>query len=77
MTTSENEWQRAVQRVTMSGTASGSKWQPVTTNDNAWQPMAASGTANENNTVHFHEWMAFILFVTEADTLLQGLDDCN
>ena len=40
MATSDNEWQRVVQRVTASNTTSGNEWQQVTTssttNDNEW-----------------------------------------
>ena len=57
MTTSDNEWQRVVQRVTKS--------------DNEWQWVTASessGTANENSTVHFKEWMIAIISVTKRDT---------
>ena len=50
----------------------------VTTNDkeqyNEWQQVTASGTTNENDTVHFKEWMAAILTMTKTDTLLQGMD---
>ena len=39
--------------------------------------MTASGTTNENDTVHFKEWMIVILSMTKTDALLQGIDDCN
>ena len=46
MTTSDNESQRVVQRVTMSGTTSDNEWQRVTTsgttNDNEWQRVTIS-----------------------------------
>ena len=36
--------------------------------------MTASGTTNENGTVHFKEWMITILSMTKTNTpLLQGL----
>ena len=41
MTTSDNEWQRVVQRVTTSGTTSENEWQRVRTNDNEWQQVRA------------------------------------
>ena len=66
-TTSDNEWQRAVQRVTKS--------------DNEWQWATASessGILNENGTVHSKEWMIAIISMTKRDTLLlQGMDACN
>ena len=61
-TTSDNEWQRVIQGVTKSD-KSGSKWQWVTAS-------GSSGTANENGTVHFKEWMIAILSMTKTDTLL-------
>ena len=39
--------------------------------------MTASGTTNENDTVHFKEWMIVILSMTKRDALLQRIDDCN
>ena len=33
--------------------------------------------SNKINTVHFKEWMTAIRYVTETDTLLQGMYDCN
>ena len=75
--TSDNEWQR----VTTSGTASDKEWKWVTKSDNEWQWVTASessGTANENGTVHFKEWMIAIISMTKRDTLLlQGMDGCN
>ena len=63
-----------VQRVA----TSDNEWQEVTTNDNEWynewQRVPTSGTANENDTVHFKEWMIVILTMTKTDTLLQGMD---
>ena len=76
-TTSDNEWQR----VTTSGTSSDKEWKWVTKSDNEWQWVTASessGTANENGTVHFKEWMIAIISMTKRDTLLlQGMDGCN
>ena len=76
-TTSDNEWQR----VTTSGTTSDKEWKWVTKSDNEWQWVTASessGTANENGTVHFKEWMIAIISMTKRDTLLlQGMDGCN
>ena len=46
----------------------------VTTSDNEWR-VTASGTTNENGTVHFKESMIAILTMTKLDTLLQGMDD--
>ena len=48
-TTSDNEWQRVVQRVT----TSDNKWQRVTTNDNEQQQVTASGTTNEKHSTLF------------------------
>ena len=41
--------------------------------------MAANdnGTTNENDTVHFKEWVTAIFSVTKTDTLLSGMDACN
>ena len=76
-TTSDNEWQR----VTTSGTSSDKEWKWVTKSDNEWQWVTASessGTANENGTVNFKEWMIAIISMTKRDTLLlQGMDGCN
>ena len=51
-TTSDNEWQRVVQRVTTSGTTSDNEWQRVTTSgttsDNEWQRVTTSGTTSDN-----------------------------
>ena len=79
-TTSDNEWHEW-QRVTTSGTTSDKEWKWVTKSDNNWQWVTASessGTANENGTVHFKEWMIAIISMTKRDTLLlQGMDGCN
>ena len=56
-------------------TVRDNEWQQVTANDNERQQTAASGTMNENDTVHFKEWMTVIN--TKTDTLLQGMDGCN
>ena len=92
VTTSDNEWQRLVQRVTTSDNEWYNewynKWQRVTAsnttsdkNDNKRQWVTASdssGTTNENGTVHFKEWMIAVLSMTKTDTLLlQGMDGCN
>ena len=39
--------------------------------------MTASGTANENGTVRFKEWMIATFPMTKTDTLLQGMDGSN
>ena len=90
-TTSDNEWQRVTtssttsdndwQRVTTSGTTSDKEWKWVTKSDNEWQWVTASessGTANENDTVHFKELMIAIILMTKRDALLpEGMDGCN
>ena len=48
---------------------SGSKLQQVAAN--------GSGTTNENDTVHFKEWVTAILSVTKTDALLPGVDGYN
>ena len=52
--------------------------QQVTTNDNERynerQKVTTSGTTNENDKVHFKEWMIAILIMTKADILLQAMD---
>ena len=62
-------------------TKSDKEWQQVTKSNNEWQWVTASessGTANENGTVHFKEWMIAIILTTRRDTLLlQGMDGCN
>ena len=92
--TSDNEWQRVTtsvqqmapsdnewRRVTTSGTTSDKEWKWVTKSDNEWQWVTASessGTANENGTEHFKEWIIAIISMTKRDTLLlQGMDGCN
>ena len=84
VTLTENEWQRVVQRVTTSSKTSDkwyNEWQWVTKSDHKWQWVTASdssGTANENDTVHFKEWMIAIISMTKSDTLLlQRMDGCN
>ena len=56
---------------------SDNEWERVTTNDDEWHWVIASGTANENSTVHFKEWMINIISMTKTDTLLQGIDGYN
>ena len=36
-----------------------------------------SGTTNENDTVHFKEWVTAIISVTKTDALLPGMGGCN
>ena len=48
---------------------SGSKLQQVAAN--------GSGKTNENDTVHFKEWVTAILSVTKTDALLPGVDGYN
>ena len=48
ITTSDNEWQQVIQRMTTSSTTSG------TTSDNEWQRMTMSGKTNGNE--WHHEW---------------------
>ena len=61
----DNEWQRVVQRMTRSGTASDNGWQRVTmsgkTNDNKWQRVTASGTTSGN------EWQRVVQQMTTSD----------
>ena len=81
VTKNYNEWQR----VARSGATSDKEWQGVmqrmTTSDNKQQWVTASdssGTANENGTVHYKEWMIAVLSMTKTDTLLlQVMDSCN
>ena len=81
VTTYDNEWQRVVQKMTTNDNEWYNEWQRVTPSDNEWQlvtPSEGSGTANENGTVHFKEWMIAIISMTKTDTLLlQGMDGCN
>ena len=76
-TTSDHKWQR----MAASGTTSDKEWQKVTKSTNEWQWVTASessGTANENGTVHFKEWMIVIISIKKIDTLLlQGMDGCK
>ena len=88
---SDNGWQRVVQRVKTNGnelqrmtascTTSDKEWKWVRKCDNEWKletTSESSGTANENGTVHFKEWMIAIISMTKRDTLLlQGMDGCN
>ena len=77
VTTNDNEWQR----VTATGTTSDKELKYVTKIDNEWPwgtASESSGTANENGTVHFKEWMIAIISMTKKDTLLlQGMGGCN
>ena len=77
------EWQ-GMTTVTTSCTTRDNEWQLVTTSDNChneWQWVTvgeSSGTANENNTVHFKGCMIVIISMTKRDTLLlQRMDGCN
>ena len=81
VTKNYNEWQRVARR----GATSDKEWQGVmqrmTTSDNKQQWVTASdssGTANENGTVHYKEWIIAVLSMTKTDTLLlQVMDGCN
>ena len=42
VTTSDNEWQGAVQQVTTSGTKIDNEWQRMSTSDNEWQGVVIS-----------------------------------
>ena len=81
MTMSDSEWYNEWQRMTTSGTMSDKEWQRMTKSDKKWQWVTASvssGTANENGTIHFTEWMIAMISMTKRDTLLlQGMADCN
>ena len=57
MTTSDNEWQRVVQRVTTNGATSDNEWQRVTTSDNEWQRLVQWVTTNDN------EWSFRLIFL--------------
>ena len=67
MTKNDNKWQQVVQQMIKS--------------ENVWQRVTASessGTANENGTIHFKEWMIAIVSMTKRDTLLlQEMDGSN
>ena len=56
-TSSDNEWQRVVQRVTTSGKTSYNEWQRVTTSQNEWQRVAKSDK----------EWQRVVQQVTTND----------
>ena len=50
-TTSDNEWQGVVQRMTTRGqrvTTSDTEWQRVTTNDIEWKLMTTSDTTSDS-----------------------------
>ena len=55
------------------------EWQRMTTSDNKREWVAAndSDATNENDTLHFKEWVIAILSVTKRDALLPVMDDCN
>ena len=65
VTMSDKKWKQVVQRMTTSGKTSDNewqrmrksdnKWERMTANDNEWQQVIASGTTNENSTVHLKE----------------------
>ena len=68
-----NEWQQVIQRVETNGNEWQRVVQRVTKSDNEWQWVTgseSSGTANENETVHFKEWIIAIISMTKRDTLL-------
>ena len=49
-----NKWQRVVQWVTTSGTASDNEWQRVTTNDNEGQRVVQRMTTSDNE--WYNDW---------------------
>ena len=60
-----DEWYSEWQRMTTSGTASDNEWQWVTASE-------SNGTANENGTVHFKEWMIAIILQKVIHYYLKG-----
>ena len=48
------------------------EWQRVTRNNNEGQQMTASGTTNENDTIHFKEWMTAIKHKSRYTTARDG-----
>ena len=48
------------------------EWQRMTTNDNERQQKTASGTTNENDTVHFKEQMTAIKYKDRYTTSRGG-----
>ena len=75
VTTNNNEWYNEWERMTASDTASDNKWQQIAMRERA---SDSSGAMNENDTVHFKEWIIAILSMTKTDTLLlQVMDGCN
>ena len=71
MTTSDNEWQRVVQRVTTCGTTSDNEWQRVitsgTTSGNEWQQVVQRVTTS--GTTSDKEWK----WVTNSDNKWQWM----
>ena len=68
-TSSDNEWQRVVQRVTTSGKTSYNEWQRVTKSDNEWQRVTTSDKewqrVIQQVTTNDNEWpfrLVFLLF---------------
>ena len=51
-TSSNNEWQRVVQRVTTIGITSYNEWQRVTTSDNEWPFQLVFIFSNKRGTYH-------------------------
>ena len=78
--TSDNEWQRVVQRMKTSGTTSDNEWQRMTTSDSKWQWMTASDNKWHNEwqqmTMIDSEWQKVVQRVKKTH-LLQRMDDCN
>ena len=67
MTTSGNEWQRVVKRVTANGTTSDNEWQRVTTSDNEWQRVTTSDKewqrVVQRMTTNVNEWPFQLIFL--------------
>ena len=77
MTTNGNEWYNEWQRVVHGVTTSDNEWERVAKNDNEWQRVTASGTTNENSTVHFKEWLTAILSMTKTENTTRKHDKDN
>ena len=74
VTTNDNEWYKKWPRVTASNTASDNEWQQTAMIDSEW----SSGKTNENGTIYFKEWMIAVLSMTKTGALLlQGMDGYN
>ena len=62
-TSSDNEWQRVVQRVT----TNDNEWQRTTTSDDEWQRVTTNGTTNDNEWQRMatsdNEWSFRLIFV--------------